>query len=143
MIRLADPSDAECILHVERSCFSSDLLSMRAIRYMLRNPQCTMLVFLKDGHIVGYTMTLCHKRSHFARHYSVAVLPEYRGLGIAAALLQQAETLCVGKQGFKLEIRTDNASAYRLYTRLGYSTSRLRPQYYEDNCDAYEMVKRI
>lgn len=141
MIRLAGLSDAEGIFHLERTCFSSDLLTMRAIRYMLRNPQCKTLVYIKDGHIAGYTMTLCHARSRFARHYSVAVLPEHRGQHIAEALLTHAETLCAGKQGFKLEIRTDNAPAYRLYTRLGYKVSGCRKQYYEDNTDAYEMVK--
>lgn len=143
MIRLANLSDAEGIFHVERTCFSSDLLTMRAIRYMLRNPQCKTLVYIKEGHIAGYTMTLCHARSRFARHYSVAVLPEYRGQRIAEALLTHAETLGSDKQGFKLEIRTDNESAYRLYMRLGYKITGRKEHYYEDNTDAYEMVKLL
>jgi ribosomal protein S18 acetylase RimI-like enzyme len=143
MIRKAHLSDAKAIQQVENACFISDLLSARSVRYMLRNPQCHTLVYEWDGKIAGYIMTLHHKRNKLARHYSVAVLPECRGRGIAEALLRKAETLCIEKQGCKLEIRTDNTGAFRLYTRLGYSIRRTIPHFYEDNTDAYEMVKYI
>ena len=68
-------------------------------------------------------------------------MTEHRRHGIAEELLLRAELACPTKQGFKLEIRKDNAAAYRLYSRLGYQIRRTRPGYYQDGQDALEMVK--
>lgn len=141
MIRVATPQDANDIFRVETACFSHTLLSLRSIRYMLRNPQSHLLVYEENRQITGYILTFCHKRSRLARHYSLAVLPEHRGKGIAAALLHHAESLCPDKAGFKLEVAVNNKTAYHIYERLGYDAKRVRKEYYEDGMDAYEMVK--
>lgn len=141
MIRPAIPADANQILAIEERCFSTDRLSPRSIRRFLKSPGSRTFVYVQDKTVAGYILTLCHKRSRLGRHYSVAVLPEYRRRGIAEALLRHAEGACPEKAGFKLEIRKDNTGARRLYSRFGYEVRGVRPGYYADGQDAIEMVK--
>jgi ribosomal protein S18 acetylase RimI-like enzyme len=141
MIRPANLDDAGQILSIEKQCFTSDRLSIRSIRYFLRNPKSRLFIYVQDNLPIGYVLTLHHPRSRFARHYSIAVLPEYRGRGVAEALLLRAEQACAEKHGYKLEIRKDNTAARRLYTRMGYKERGLKKHYYQDGQDAIEMVK--
>lgn len=74
---------------------------------------------------------------------NIATHPDYRRLGIARSLLNDAlregrlrhASVCV------LEVRASNAAAQILYQRLGFRTSRRRKDYYRmPNEDALEML---
>jgi ribosomal protein S18 acetylase RimI-like enzyme len=43
----------------------------------------------------------------------------------------------------RLEVRTDNFVAMRLYERRGYQKTRLKPGYYEDGAAAFSYAKWI
>ena len=77
---------------------------------------------------------------------NVAVLPEYRGQGIAGALLETALGYGERVQGmtlFTLEVRAGNAAAIHLYESAGFRTEGLRPRFYTDPVeDARIMWKR-
>lgn len=141
MIRKATLKDIAAITLIETKCFKGDTLSPRSIRYMVTNLNAIMLVYTKDQQVVGYVLTVRHTTRRLAWHYSLAVLPEYRGQGIAKALLLKAETYFPDKEGFKLEVNTKNRRAKKLYEQLGYRPRTLKPGYYEDGSDAIEMVK--
>jgi ribosomal-protein-alanine N-acetyltransferase len=66
---------------------------------------------------------------------TIAVLPEYRGQGIARCLLVTAlqEVIRRGLQIATLEVRSGNTAAQNLYRRFGFTTVGLRPKYYRDN----------
>ncbi len=77
---------------------------------------------------------------------SIAVLREYRGMGIGSALLR--ETLKAvkeeyGAEAIYLEVRVSNYTAIRLYEKHGFRKVRLIRSYYRDGEDAYVMVKRF
>ena len=57
---------------------------------------------------------------------TLAVDPEFRGLGIGTALMQAAEAKArtMGKRTMSLGVITENHGAIRLYQRLGYTTTR-------------------
>jgi len=57
---------------------------------------------------------------------SLAVDPEFRGLGVGTALMHAAEARAraLGKRTMSLGVITENAGAIRLYQRLGYTTTR-------------------
>lgn len=141
MIRPATLRDLSALLQIETACFNSDKLSRRSLRRMITNPQAVMLVHEKQNQLAGYILTFRHQRSKLARHYSLAVLPDYRKQGVAEALLSAAENACADKEGCKLELRPDNHGALRLYERLGYKRRRIRESFYEDGSNAIEMVK--
>lgn len=140
MIRRGIPNDAKAILQVEERCFFTDRLSLRAIRRHLRHPRNHLFVYEINAQLAAYILILNHPRHRLGRIYSLAVLPEKRGRGLAKALLEHAETHAT-KPGFKLELRRDNTSAKQLYERLGYTPRRILPQFYTDGADALEMEK--
>lgn len=141
MIREATLEDLEVIHYIETICFDSDLISKRSLRRMILNPNSHLLVYTYHRKTVGYILTLFPQRSNLVRHYSIAILPEYRKRGIAKKLLQNVERRCIGNAGFKLEVRESNTAAIKLYKKLGYISRMLKKQYYEDGEDAIEMVK--
>ena len=87
----------------------------------------------ETGELVGY---LVISRYVDAWHVmNVAVAPEYRRRGIAAALLGRLFELTAGdeRRGFTLEVRVSNEGAIRLYERLGFRSRGIRRGYYTDN----------
>ena len=66
---------------------------------------------------------------------NVAVVPEYRGRGIATRLLEQLFELTAGdgRRGYTLEVRVSNTSAIRLYEKLGFKARGVRRGYYTEN----------
>lgn len=142
MIRHAAPHDLAAILGIENASFSSDRLSPRALKYHLGRKTSLLLVDEVEGAIRGYILTFCHPRALLARHYSLATHPDYRGQGVGEGLLAEAERRC-GKAGARLEIRTDNPSARKLYEKCGYHIKGRRESFYEDGAAALEMIKPL
>jgi ribosomal-protein-alanine N-acetyltransferase len=86
-----------------------------------------------EGELVGYLIV---SRYVDAWHVmNVAVAPEHRGRGIAATLLERLFDLTAddGRRGYTLEVRVSNATAIRLYERLGFRARGIRRGYYTDN----------
>jgi ribosomal-protein-alanine N-acetyltransferase len=86
-----------------------------------------------EGELVGYLIV---SRYVDAWHVmNVAVAPEHRGRGIAATLLERLFDLTAddGRRGYTLEVRVSNATAIRLYERLGFRARGVRRGYYTDN----------
>lgn len=65
---------------------------------------------------------------------TLAVAPEYRGRGVARALLAAGllEAWQLGARKSVLEVRVSNEAALHLYYGMGYKPVGLRPGYYED-----------
>ena len=76
---------------------------------------------------------------------NVAVLPEYRGRGIAGALLARALEYGERQQGmtlFTLEVRAGNAAAIHLYESAGFRTEGIRPRFYTDPAEDARIMWR-
>ena len=95
----------------------------------------------KGGVVAGYGVCLLPARRRVARLYSLAVLPEYRGQGVAEELLRRLLGAVKG-QGFSvcsLEVRAGALKVQRLYERFGFSVWKYLQGYYEDGEDALRM----
>ncbi len=71
---------------------------------------------------LGYGLVWFHKGTRLARLYSVALLPEMRGIGTAVRLMRELE-LVTAERGYlfmRLEVAKSNESAAALYRRCGY-----------------------
>ncbi len=141
IIRKATKQDFLALHDIELECFKSDLLSKRSLRNFINHKQHLFLVASQGKKIVGYLITLLTEHHRLARHYSLAVLPQYRRQSIGRKLLLASEAHFLAKQGVKLEIRVDNDSALKLYQSLGYKSGKIKPAYYQDGCGAMEMIK--
>ncbi len=83
-------------------------------------------------------MILARLAADEAEVLTLAVAPEVRGTGIAAALLQQAAAICgaMGASALFLEVSVGNAAARAAYDRAGFQPVGRRRAYYADLSDA-------
>jgi ribosomal-protein-alanine acetyltransferase len=144
-IRRARDADLARLVEIESAVFATDRMSLRQWRHHLANRQADVLVAERAGAVIGAAVVFLHASHGIARLYSIAVAPEGRGAGVGPALLAAAERLARarGRDVFRLEVRTDNAAARRLYENAGYRAFATKPAYYEDGCDAVRYEKAL
>lgn len=144
LIRRGRPQDAQAILEME-SHFPSDRMSARSVRNFLRAPSAHVWVVEQAGELAGSLILLTRKRVSSARIYSVIVLPQLRGQGLAARLVSEAEAQACKLQlrAVTLEVRADNAAARALYRKLGYVEEKALPGFYDDGADGLRLRKAL
>lgn len=142
-IRPAVISDVDQLVELENKSFDSDQLSRRSFKWMITKAQALLLVAESEQQIVGYVLLLYHQGTSLGRVYSLVVAAEQRKLGLAQQLMEIAEqeALEYGRSFLRLEVRPDNASAIRLYEKLGYEVFDVVSDYYDDHADALRMMK--
>ena len=129
---------------IERLCFS-DPWSEKMLAEHLANPCSLTLAAVGDtGRLLGYVGLLAVVDEGYITN--VAVRPDCRRQGVAAALLDALEAQ--GKERelafLTLEVRQSNAPARALYEKLGYLQAGLRRNYYENpREDAIIMTKTL
>lgn len=143
--RLANADDLDQLVSIENQCFSNDKLSRRSMRHWIKAQHGIFLVVELDGVMAGYALVWCHKGTRLARLYSLAVLPSFRGKGLAVELLKAVERSAAeqGRLFMRLEVASNNASAISLYERLGYRVFGRYEDYYDDHDSALRMQKTI
>ena len=108
-----------------RSMFAGELAKPSSLSVGAFHPE--------GGELLGY---LIISRYVDAWHVmNIAVAPEHRRRGIAAALLTQlfAQTSNDGHRGYTLEVRVSNDVAIKLYEQAGFKARGVRRGYYTDN----------
>lgn len=145
MIRPATTSDLSALVSIEIRCFDIDRLSERSFRHLLTRGNAITLVDDEEGSLRGYVMVLFHRNTTVARMYSLAVDPAFQGRGISRQLIAAAESAALdrGMVAMRLEVRTDNEPAQKLYLSLGYQQFATVPDYYEDHADAMRLEKEL
>ncbi|WP_218312730.1 GNAT family N-acetyltransferase/peptidase C39 family protein [Alteromonas antoniana] len=142
-LREAIYNDLPLLLKIEQQCFATDRLSRRRMRFYIDAPHAVFVVAEKGTELVGYGLLLMRRGTQLTRLYSLAVLPEARGLGIAESVIGRLEecALARGKRFMRLEVSEQNLGAIRLYERLGFEQFGVYSHYYEDSSDALRMQK--
>lgn len=138
-VRRARPDDLDALLLLEQRSFSSDRLSRRQYRRHLDSASARVLVAVDAQQLLGACVLFFRRRSQLARLYSLAIQPELRGRGVGRALLDASvaaarEHACLA---LRLEVRTDNAPAIKLYQQAGFVRIGRLDGYYEDGADAW------
>ncbi len=144
--RKARATDLEQLLAIEAACFSIDRLSKRSFRHWISAEHGVLIVAEDARHkLLGYGLLWCHQGTRLARLYSLAVLPELQGQGVAQQLLVKLEAAARDKARvyLRLEVAKNNEAAIRLYERADYRVFGEYSDYYEDHSDAYRMQKKI
>lgn len=143
--RLAESEDLTRLLDIETICFNMDILSRRSFMHFIRPGAHELTVAEINGEVVGYVLVLYRTGTNLARMYSIAVIPDKQGKGIARQLMDTAEhagreRLCAF---MRLEVNISNKKAIHLYRKNGYRSIGKIENYYEDGSDALRMEKRI
>ncbi len=140
LIRNMTADDIDEVFVLETACFSHPW-TKNMFADELKQKTTTYMVAEKDGKIVGYMGM--YQAADEGNVTNIAVLPEYRRLGIASALLDSFIKLCIDKKlcFLTLEVRKSNIGAISLYKKFGFKEVGLRPKYYDNSEDAVLMTR--
>ncbi|WP_035293965.1 ribosomal protein S18-alanine N-acetyltransferase [Clostridium sp. KNHs214] len=108
----------------------------------LENKFAHYIVALIDDLVVGYVgIWAILDEAHII---SIAVHPNYRGLGISFHLMNGIFDLCrnLGVKELTLEVRTSNVAAQNLYKKFDFKEEGIRKKYYSDGEDGLIMWNR-
>lgn len=144
-IRPARDGDLDTIQSIEDRSFDRDRFPRRNLRRLLSSRSVAALLAESGGLAIGYALLLFRKGAGVARLYSIAIDPTARGQGAAAALLEAAVAAAQrrGATRLRLELRSSNNSALRLYERAGFTILEPEAGYYADGEDAIRMELRL
>lgn len=143
--REAIKSDIPSLVALENESFDSDQLSDRNFKYFIELSHGLTVVQEDDGLIKGYGILLFHKGTALARLYSLAVGQQFRGQGLGQKLLVKLEQMAMerGCTYIRLEVKTSNNEAIKLYKNMGYRKFAHKTDYYQDHEDAECFEKKI
>jgi ribosomal protein S18 acetylase RimI-like enzyme len=158
VLRVATLQDLASLQHIEQTCFTTDRLSKSRFKFYIDAQHAELIVAEREpssenakhdkneqgvDSIVGYGLLLLRRGTQLTRLYSIAVLPEARGLGVAEKLINSLgeRALLRGKRFMRLEVAVGNAGAIALYKKLGFSQFGMYTDYYDDHTDALRMQK--
>lgn len=139
------PLDIPNLITLERAIFPESPWSAAQFREELagvpRNRK--YLIAEQDGKIIGYAGIAL--AGDVADIHTIAVIPEYRGRGIATQLMDRLESWAIEKgiKSLMLEMREGNSEAQPLYEGRGYSIISRRDNYYAPNIHALIMRKEV
>lgn len=145
-IRKAKLTDLGQLVEVENLCFSYDQMGRRNFHWMIKHAHSIMLVLEYRTRIVGYGLVLMNRGTSLARLYSICTLKEFQGFGLATKLLTELENKTADDKDcayLRLEVKSDNKDAIRLYKKMGYLKFTQKENYYDDGSTALCFEKRI
>ena len=129
------------IAEIEKLSFSVPW-SENGLREELSNENAHFLAAVSESKVIGYIGA--HEICGEAYITNVAVLPDYRRLGIGEALIDAATNGAFGRncEFISLEVRISNIPAIELYKKQGYNVVGQRKNFYSNPTeDAYIMTK--
>ena len=101
------------------------------------------ILALNDGSIIGYAGIMVVAAGIPADLLTIAILPDFRGQGLAQSMLAELESWAKAKGATEviLEVDVNNAGAIRLYKFAHYEEISIRANYYGLGLDALIMRK--
>ena len=144
VFRQMEASDIEAVYIIECRSFLTPW-SIESFQKELKDNRLAYYYVVEElGKVIAYGgMWIVIDESHVT---NIAVLPEYRGLGVANVLVNGMIEMAKEMNVFNmtLEVRVSNESAIKLYEKHGFERNKIRPNYYkENNEDALIMWKKF
>jgi ribosomal-protein-alanine N-acetyltransferase len=153
-IRRFNPeTDIQAVMKINKKCLPENYPKFFFLDIHEKFPEGFNVAELDDGTIAGYEMTRIergmsnfgfgiNKKGHII---SIAVLKEYRRMGIAKELMRKAaDALRIRNvKEVYLEVRESNIAAINLYQKLGYQNYKISKQYYSDGEAAIIMISKV
>src|SRR4051812_12050251 len=142
---LTIPKLDECWRPDQRCCIDGEAYSGETCDYLLPPPESVSYRAVTSGGVMaGFVIGLVEP-DHTGHVTTVGVAPEHRRRNLAKRLMGQVE------DGFRkrnvrlvrLEVRTMNIAAQKLYESLGYSITQKLPKYYSNGGDGLLMLKSL
>lgn len=145
--RRATIDDLTKITSIEGICFKeADRFSKKNLQRMLLNPRSSIFtdLILFNNEIIGYAVFLTRKNSKKIRLYSICILPQFSGRGLAKEYLnRRIIDFTRSYSEIILEVRETNLAALKLYKNIGVAVNNKLPNYYPDGETGYKLIKRL
>jgi ribosomal-protein-alanine N-acetyltransferase len=142
-IRAANLADLGALIDLENRSFSTDRISPLSFRRLIASRSAFVIVAAAGKRMAGYAVLLFRSGNRIARIYSLAVDPEFRGLGRELLVAAERGAAAKGCRVIRLEVRDDNARAINLYQRAAYRQFGEKPGYYADGAAALRFEKLL
>ncbi len=132
-LRRLELSDLDAIERIERASYRTPWSRSMFASELAKPTSLSFGAIDEDGTLVGYLVLSKYVDAWHVMN--VAVSPERRRQGIAAALLRRLLELTKDDalRGYTLEVRVSNSGAIKLYERFGFRAKGTRRGYYTDN----------
>ena len=134
--------DLNDLRKLEDICFGEDSWPLWDLIAVLTLPKIIRLKATIDGKMAGFIAGDPHTREGIGWIATLGVLPQYRRLGIAAALLEQCERE-LHLSNIRLSVRRSNEPALALYRKFGYQMVDVWRRYYHSGEDALVLEKNM
>ncbi len=146
--RLYEYDDFDDLYGIEEVCFqSSERFTRRYMRELIASQETATWIAEENGQLAGFAIVEFIRQVAPTVAYisTIEVLPVQRGRGIGAELLRRLEGSAHAERatGIWLHVDAENASAIRLYERLGYHKNSSAKHYYARNRPAAIYVKQL
>ena len=131
-IRQLTEDDIEQIMQIEELSFSLPWSKKAYTNELGHNKLAYYYGLFDEDNLVAYGgFWLIIDEGHIA---NVAVHPDYRHQGVGEVLMRYIMVCCQaqGAKRMTLDVRKYNYPAINLYLKLGFETSGIRPNYYDD-----------
>jgi len=142
MIETAGLNDLGGMRTIEQVCFPQDAWPLLELIAALSLPGLVKLKAVVEDKMVGFVGGAVKKHKGEGWITTLGVLPGFRRLGIANALLDKCEK-ALGLPVVKLSVRRSNLGAQTLYFERGYTRTEVWEHYYEGGEDAFVLEKRL
>lgn len=147
VIRQAKFADIATIIEIEKQIYGTAPWNANAFQIELeRDRDRLYLVTIYDGQVVAYVGCSFNQYKQESHITNIGVLPAYQGRGIGNRLIDLLKDYAFqhGYPRMTLEVRVHNLRARKLYERLEFRQTKLKPRYYIDNReDAVEMEVKL
>ncbi len=141
-IGTASWQDLNDLRKLEDICFGEDAWPLWDLIAVLTFPKIVRLKAVAGGKMVGFIAGDPHPREGVGWIATLGVLPHYRRLGIASALLNQCEQELY-LPNIRLSVRRSNDPALDLYRKFGYRMVDVWRNYYHSGEDALVLEKKM
>ena len=149
MITFRQPTalDVPVLTSIERTIFPDYPWSQAQFKEEIAGLGGTrqFILALNDGSIIGYAGIMVVAAGIPADLLTIAILPDFRGQGLAQSMLAELESWAKAKGATEviLEVDVNNAGAIHLYKFARYEEISTRANYYGLGLDALIMRKEL
>ena len=141
--RIAEKLDAEALSIIDEQCFDgTERYDKNSFDAELNEDSKHYFVATYDNLVIGYVgLQVLGNDLNLVK---IAVLPQYRQLGVGFQLMQMASDFRKENnlEKYFLEVRENNKKAIKLYQKFGFKTSNVRDKYYGDGENALVMFAK-
>jgi ribosomal-protein-alanine N-acetyltransferase len=144
--RLFEAPDLRALYAIEEACFDPAVRFSRSLmRTLAFSPECRTWLGILDNIRAGFAVIGLGTDDdpNLAYIWTIEVLPAFRRMGVARALLARLDETAVEAECTQIELHVSerNADGLALYEATGYERIGLEPEYYGRNEAAFRYRK--